>query len=128
MRHRWRPRAPQGVRAVSRERKGVSLIEVLIACVLLTVAVLGLVGAATGISKQTGNSRRQILAAGMAQARLDSLRSLPCSSLASGTSSKQGIAQTWTVSGSGNTRSIVLQLTVPRLTNAITYRALVPCV
>ncbi len=113
---------------MSRERKGVSLIEVLIACVLLTVAVLGLVGAATGISKQTGNSRRQILAAGMAQARLDSLRSLPCSSLASGTSSKQGIAQTWTVSGSGNTRSIVLQLTVPRLTNAITYRALVPCV
>jgi Tfp pilus assembly protein PilV len=106
----------------------VSLIEVLIACVLLTVAVLGIVGAATGISKQAGNSRRQIQAAGMAQKRLDSLRSLPCGSMTSGSVTKQGITQTWTISGSGNTRNIVLQQTLPRLTNPQTYRALVPCV
>jgi Tfp pilus assembly protein PilV len=113
---------------VSRPRAGVSIIEVLIACVLLTVAVLGIVGAATSISKQTGNSRRQIQAAGMAQQRLDSLRSLPCSGMASGSATRQGIAQTWTVSGSGNTRTIVLQMTLPRLTNPLTYRTLVPCV
>ena len=105
-----------------------SIIEVLIACVLLTVAVMGIVGAATSISKQAGNSRRQIQAAGMAQQRLDSLRSLPCSGLASGTVTRQGITQTWTVSGSGNTRNIVLQVELPRLTNPQTYRALVPCV
>ena len=113
---------------MSRARRGVSLIEVLIACVLLTVAVMGLVGAATGISKQTGNSRRQIQAAGMAQRRLDSLRSLPCGSMTSGTATKQGITQTWTISGSGNTRNIVLQMSLPRLTKPLTFRALVPCV
>ncbi len=113
---------------MTRARRGVSLIEVLIACVLLTVAVMGIVGAATGISKQSGSSRRQIQAAGMAQKRLDSLRSLPCGSMTSGTVTRQGITQTWTVSGSGNTRSIVLQMTLPRLTNPVTYRTLVPCV
>jgi Tfp pilus assembly protein PilV len=113
---------------MNRSRAGVSLIEVLIACVLLTVAVLGLVSVATGVSKQTGNSRRQIMAAGMAQARLDSLRSLPCGNMSSGSATTQGIAQQWTVSGSGNTRSLVLQMTLPRMTNPIVYRALVPCV
>ncbi len=109
-------------------RRGVSLIEVLIACVLLTVAVLGLVSVGTGISKQTGNSRRQIMSAGMDQARLDSLRSLPCGSMSSGSVTKQGITQTWTVSGTGNTRDIVLRMTLPRMTNPVIYRALVPCV
>ncbi|MBY0488449.1 MAG: hypothetical protein K2R93_01295 [Gemmatimonadaceae bacterium] len=113
---------------MSRPRAGVSIIEVLIACVLLTVAVMGIVGAATSISKQTGNSRRQIQAAGMAQQRLDSLRSLPCSGIVAGSSTRQGISQTWTVSGTGSTRTIVLTMRLPRMTNAQTYRALVPCV
>lgn len=113
---------------IGRAHRGVSLIEVLIACVLLTVAVLGLVSVATGVNKQTGNSRRQIVAAGMAQARLDSLRSLPCGSMVGGSATRQGITQTWTVTGTGTTRTIVLSLTLPRMTNPLVYRALVPCV
>lgn len=109
-------------------RRGMSLIEVMIACVLLTVAVMGLVSVATGVSRQTGNSRRQVIAASMAQARLDSLRSLSCASMTSGSRTRQGITEQWTITGSGSTRDIVLQLTLPRLTNRITYRALVPCV
>lgn len=111
-----------------RRRRGISLVEVLIACVLLTVAVLGLVSVATGVSRQTGNSRRQVIAASMAQARLDSLRSLSCASMSSGARTRQGITEEWTVSGSGATRDIVLRLTLPRLSNQIVYRALVPCV
>jgi Tfp pilus assembly protein PilV len=109
-------------------RRGVSLIEVLIACVLLTVAVLGLVGASTSISKQTGNSRRQVIAAGMAMTRLDSLRSIACTAMTNGTATRQGITESWTVSGTGATRTIVLNLTLPRLTNPIVHRVLVPCV
>jgi type IV pilus assembly protein PilV len=123
-----RARPPHRTIAAGRARRGVSIIEVLIACVLLTVGVLGIVGASMGISRQTGSSRGQVIAAGMAQARLDSLASLPCTALTGGSRTRQGITETWTVSGSGATREVSLRLLVPRQTRVITYTTLVPCV
>jgi Tfp pilus assembly protein PilV len=106
-------------------------VEVLIAAVMLMVAVMGLLGASSNISQQMGAGRRQIVAASIAQRRLDSLQSLPCTVLSTagrGTGTSQGIREEWTVSGSGATRTIQLSLTVPRVNRAYRYHTIVPCV
>ncbi|WP_145978968.1 type IV pilus modification PilV family protein [Gemmatimonas phototrophica] len=122
--------SPQARRAIARPRNGTSLVEVLIAAVMMTVAVLGLLGSSTSISQQMGAGRRQMMAASIAQRRLDSLLSVPCSALSAtptGSGVSSGIQESWTVSGSGATRRVTLSLVLPRLKTPYTYTTLVPC-
>ncbi|WP_396208154.1 hypothetical protein [Gemmatimonas sp.] len=114
-----------------RPRRGTSLVEILIAAVMLTVAVMGLLGASSSVTQQMGAGRRQMVAASVAQRRLDSLQSLPCAVLSaagSGSGTSNGIQEQWTVSGSGATRTLQLSLTVPRVNRAYRYSTIVPCV
>lgn len=114
-----------------RPRRGVSLVEILIASLMMTVAVLGLLGASNSVSQQMGAGRRQMMAASVAQRRLDSLQSLSCTALtAAGTGSgtSHGIRELWSVSGTGATRTVTLDLTVPRVARAYRYTTIVPCV
>lgn len=114
-----------------RVRRGSSLIEIMLACMLLTVAILGLLGTSKKIAESVGGSRQQMIAASVAQARLDSLQSLSCtalSSIATGTRTTNGIGESWTITSATNTRVIVLTLTIPRLSKTVTYRTIVPCV
>jgi len=118
-------------RSATRARRGTSLVEILIAAVMLMVAVMGLLGASSSISQQMGAGRRQMVAASIAQRRLDSLQSLPCTTLSaagSGSGTSNGIREQWTVTGSGATRTIQLSLTVPRVNRAYRYSTIVPCV
>lgn len=103
----------------------------MLACMLLTVAILGLLGTSKKIAESVGGSRQQMIAASVAQARLDSLQSLSCtalSSIATGTRTTSGIGESWTITSATNTRVIVLTLTIPRLSKTVTYRTIVPCV
>jgi len=114
-----------------RARTGTSLAEVLIACTMLTIAVVGLLGTSSKIAEQMGGSRQQMIAASVAQARLDSLQSLSCTtlgSIATGTRTTRGIGESWTITSGTNTKQIVLTLTIPRMTNSVTYTTLVPCI
>ncbi len=118
-------------RGMRRPRRGTSLVEILIAVVMFTVAILGLLGASSSVTQQMGAGRRQMVAASIAQRRLDSLQSLPCAVLSaagSRTGTTNGIQEQWTVTGSGATRTIVLSLTVPRVNRAYQYSTVVPCV
>lgn len=114
---------------VARVRKGTSLIEVLIACTMVTVAIMGLLGSSTSISQQMGSGRRQMVAASIAQRRLDSLQSVPCSRLtaASGRATTGEIREEWRVSGTGATRLVELSLQLPKLSRPYVYTTLVPC-
>lgn len=114
-----------------RTRRGTTLVEILIAAVMLMVGVMGLLGASSSVSQQMGAGRRQMVAASLAQRRLDSLQSLPCTTLSaagSGGGTSSGISESWTVTGSGATRTIQLSLTVPRVNRTYRYSTTVPCV
>lgn len=114
-----------------RPRRGVSLVEILIASLMMTVAVMGLLGASNNVSQQMGAGRRQMMAASVAQRRLDSLQSLSCAALTaagSGSGMSNGIRELWSVSGSGATRTVTLDLTVPRVARAYRYTTIMPCV
>ncbi len=114
-----------------RPRRGASLIEILIACTMMTIGILGLLGTTKKVAESMGSSREQMIAAGVAQARMDSLQSLSCtalSAIATGTRTTRGINESWTITAGTNTRVIVLTLTIPRMKKTVTYNTIVPCV
>ena len=115
-------------RRVVRRRGGTSLVEILIACVILTIAIVGLLGSSKKVSESMFASRQQMIAASVAQARLDSLSSLSCSAIASGSGTTRGIAESWTVTNTTATRVVALTLTIPRMSRVLTYRTVIPCV
>jgi Tfp pilus assembly protein PilV len=118
-------------RTSRRARRGASLIEILIACTMMTVGVLGLLGTTRKVAEAMGSSRSQLIAASVAQSRLDSLQSLSCaalSAIATGTRTTRGIGESWTITSGTNTRLISLTLTIPRMSKSMTYRTIVPCI
>ena len=98
---------------------------------MMTIAIVGLLGTTRKVAESMGASRQQMVAASVAQARLDSLQSLSCaalSTLATGTRTTRGIQESWTVTAATNTRLITLTLTIPRMSKPVTYSTIVPCV
>jgi type IV pilus assembly protein PilV len=92
---------------------GFSMIEVLIAIVVLSIGVLALLNTAAGTTVMLRDGRLRTSASAIAQSRLDSLRFVAqsttptCTSLNSGSASyAAGTTEAWTVSGSGRTRSV----------------------
>ncbi len=116
---------------VARSRDGVSLVEILIAVVMLTVAVGGLLGSSAAVATQMGGGVRQTVAAGVAQARLDSLTSLSCAQLAAGaatgSSATRGVKESWTVTDGRNIKTIAVNIQIPRRTRTLVYSMVIPC-
>ena len=113
-------------------RSGLTLVEILISVVMLTVGVMGLLGSTAAVAKQMGGGVRQTVAATVAQARIDSLTSLSCSKLtlagvASGTSTTRGVVEKWTVTDGKNVKSIAVEITIPRRTSKLLYTTVIPC-
>ena len=116
---------------VSRMRRGVTLVEMLVAIVMITFAALGHMGVSGNIAESSGDGMRHTIAAGIAQARLDSLTSLACASLAAGAatgvSSNRGVTEKWSVADGRNIKTITVVVTIPRRSVPLTYETIVPC-
>jgi len=114
-----------------RTRTGVTLVETLVAVIMLTVAVGGLLSSSAAVANQMGGGVRQTVAAGVAQARLDSLTSLSCAQLgagaATGSSSTRGVTESWTVTDGRNIKTIDVNIQIPRRTNTLVYSMVIPC-
>ena len=86
------------------DEKGISLIEILIALVILSVGLLGLVGAGATVNRMIGAGRWNTVTMTYAQRRIDLLRaaardSTGCSSLTAGSAAiPGGLTERWTVS------------------------------
>jgi len=111
-----------------RTHPGFALIEVIVALALLTVAVFSLAntgGRLVGVGVAATLRTR-------ATARLasvsDSLRSVPCLSVASGTDSTVGVRVTWRVSVGNATRAVVVTAAfTDRSTHTLVSESLIPC-
>lgn len=114
----------------SRARRGVTLVEILIAMLMLTVALGGAMGSAGAVARQMGGGVRQTVAASIAQTRLDSLASLSCAQLPgglSGNATSRGVRDDWTVTAGRNIRTITVTLTIPKRTQRPIYSTVIPC-
>lgn len=96
------------------DTRGFTLIEVLIAVVILSVGVLGMVGSAGLVSRMIGQGKRNTQAALVAMQRMETLRGQAlatnprCTGLAGGTATTTGVTETWTVTGTGRSRRVRL--------------------
>jgi prepilin-type N-terminal cleavage/methylation domain-containing protein len=102
----------------TRTKRGFSLVEVLVAIVMLSVGVLALVGSSAMVTRMIGSGKSSTDIAQRAQDRVDYLRQLaagtspPCTAaaFASGSATSLGVTETWVVPTSGSGRTVVLTL------------------
>lgn len=115
-----------------RARRGVTLIELIIASTILMLGLLSIVGVSASVARSLGEARNEALAAIAAQSRFEKLAGTYCTSLPSGvqSASSRGINERYAViDGGNNTR--MLHDTVTWVTNKVTRKAifqtLIPC-
>jgi prepilin-type N-terminal cleavage/methylation domain-containing protein len=129
------PRPTRSRRARSRRgpaRAGFTLIEMIVAVVILTVGLLGLASTSAVITRQAGGNATQTLATQVIANRLEKFRSLGCSQIApSGGETTRRISERWarvntvnrvlfvvdtvtyTIAGTSRTKMHVFTITVP---------------
>ena len=128
--------APAGADAsAGRGRAGFTVIEVIVAILILTIGVLALAGTAAVVTKQMASGSRQTVASTIAQARFDSLASVDCTQLAAGGATNTGVVayrsgqvtETWTVTDGNDVKNVTDKVYVYGLLDTLVYTSLIPC-
>ena len=113
-----------------RPRRGFTLIEMMIAIIVMTIGIMGLASTAGYVAQQTGSGNMQTIAAALSTKVADSLSSRKCAALISGTQSKRGVTVAWTVTTATRTRTVDQTVTYkPKRgsTKTINYRMVLQC-
>jgi prepilin-type N-terminal cleavage/methylation domain-containing protein len=110
----------------AQDSRGFTVIEVLVAMVILGVGITALVGSSALVTRQIGRGRILTIATEVANQRLEKLRLLARPYNGAAACARAGFAsstapdtvrhviESWTVSGSGNSRTITVAVTYPR--------------
>lgn len=98
-----------------KSESGFTLVEVLIATVLLTIGILAMATATMGMTRMLSRGDRSATAAFYTQERLERLRGLPCASITAGSQVRGDFYQlAWTVSAPNlRSRQITVVTTYP---------------
>lgn len=115
-----------------RGRAGVTLIELMVAMIVLSVALLGLAGVSGAVTRQLAGGGLQTLAATMAQSRLDSLSSIhPCSEILSsplvGSNTYRGVRESWVIVDGNNVIYVTDTVTFRGRTQPLVYQSVIVC-
>jgi Tfp pilus assembly protein PilV len=125
-------RAPRRRRGLARNRKGLSIIEVIIAMIVLTFGLLGMAGFSLTVTKQYKASTKQEIAALMVQSRIDSVASIRCQALApsgtqSGTYTMLGVTEKWMIVDGNDIKTLIDSVSFSPRARALEYRSIIPC-
>jgi prepilin-type N-terminal cleavage/methylation domain-containing protein len=91
-------------------RRGFTLIEMIIAIIVMSIGIMGLAGTATYVATQMGGGNAQTIAAAMATKVSDSLASRRCSALIDGSQTRRGVTMTWVIADSSRTKWVTSQV------------------
>ena len=110
-------------------RKGFSLIELMVAIMVLTVALLGLAGSTAVATQMIGAGGRHTLAASVAQSRFEMLRRGSCATLTGGSMNTRGISESWQIDSVRASAFITSRVTyhTRRGLRTQTFRSVRPC-
>jgi prepilin-type N-terminal cleavage/methylation domain-containing protein len=116
-----------------RSRRGVSLVELLVALSILSVGLLAIVGTSGAVARSLGESRADNTAAQVATSRFEYVAGKACTSLTLSnpvTVTTRGVTEKWTVTdGGNNTRQVVdsISWVTREGTRRQTFTTLLPC-
>jgi len=110
-------------------RDGFSLIELMVAIMILTVGLLGLAATTAVATQMIGAGGRHTLAASVAQSRFEVLRRGSCAALSSGSSYTRGIAEAWVVDSVRTSAFVTARVTYQTRRGPRTqiFRSVRPC-
>jgi prepilin-type N-terminal cleavage/methylation domain-containing protein len=118
-----------------KNRKGFTIVEIVLAITILLVGVLAFVGTSGYTARMLTRGNRSTKASFYAQERLETLASMRCANLAAGTSTSAGgvYSHVWTISdalsnNSKRIRLITSYLSRPGVTRADTTEMSVICI
>ena len=112
----------------SRDRRAFALVEVIVALALLTVAVFSLAATGQRLIEVGVAANRRTLATTRMISVADSLRSVSCRSLSSGTDSTLGVRITWRVTAGSASRSVLMSAVfADRTMHTLLAESLIPC-
>jgi Tfp pilus assembly protein FimT len=126
-RTRWKVR-----RGFPKARRGVTIIEVIVAMIILTFGLLGMAGFSMTVTRQFKSSTKQETAALMVQSRIDSVASVRCQTLApsgtqSGTLTRLGVTERWSITDGDDIKTLLDSVTFTPRTRPLVYRSIIPC-
>jgi Tfp pilus assembly protein PilV len=109
-----------------------TLIELMVAVMLLGIGVLGLAGFTLVAGKQMRGAGYQETAALVVQSRLDSLASIRCAALAAsgtqtGTALTLGVTENWVIADGNDIKSISDTVRFKGRTRPLVYNSIIPC-
>jgi len=110
-------------------RAGFTLVEVVVAVLLMAIAALGVASSTTYVARLGATAQAVARATRAAAQVVDSLRALPCTTLGSGAVATASGGVRWTTTSTPVTRAVraVLTPASPRVPNAIVEEVLLPC-
>ena len=116
----------------ARARRGLSLVEIMVAILLLGVGVLGLAGFSLAAGRQMKGAGYQETAAMVVQSRLDSLASIRCNALAAagtqtGSATTMGVSEKWVVADGNDIKIISDTVRFKGRTRPMIYNSIIPC-
>jgi Tfp pilus assembly protein PilV len=119
-------------RRVTSARRGVTIIEVIVAMMILTFGLLGMAGFSMTMTRQFKASTKQEAAALMVQSRIDSVASIRCQALApsgtqTGTLTSLGVTERWSIADGNDIKILTDSVTFSPRVNALVYRSVIPC-
>lgn len=114
-----------------RNRGGFTIVEVLVAVLVLTIGLLGLAASAATVTRMISQGQRYSEASTLATQRFEILRSQSCASIASGTDTQGRYTISWTVQTVGNmtAQTVTMVVTSPTASaeRADTFQTTIPC-
>lgn len=126
-------RRPSRKPLARRPRRGMTLVELVVAMTILVVGLLAVVGVSTSVARALGNSRADTLGAMAAQSRFELLAGTECATipLAAETEVKyRGVTERYTVTDAGNaTIRVVNNVSwiTPGGTRSLVIETMLPC-
>lgn len=120
-------------RARPRARRGVTLVELIVAVTILMLGLLSIVGISASISRSLGQARMESLAAMAAQSRFEKLAGTACASITLGsvtTKVSRNITESWVVTDGGNNTRILrdtVTWAAGKTTRKVAFQSLIPC-
>lgn len=120
-------------RSMLRARRGMSLVELMVAILVLSIGLLALAGVGARVGRQVNTAGLDTNASLIVQARIDSLSSIPCDNLTAlqgaprSSTPISGVTETWTVTDGYNVKNISVTLTLRGRVNPMVYNTVIPC-